>query len=97
VGTEFSIAVQVAPGEAPEILNTAGEASDAVRGVLVTVNSDDPAYFGGYVLDNYLAIADALDLTREDLVVLARNSIEASFLPTRAKAALLTELDGVST
>jgi adenosine deaminase len=66
-------------------------------GVLVTVNSDDPAYFGGYVLDNYLAIADALDLTREDLVVLARNSIEASFLPIRAKAALLTELDSVST
>lgn len=57
-------------------------------GVLVTVNSDDPAYFGGYVGDNYLAIAEALDLSIPDLVQLARNSIEASFLPDDRKAAL---------
>lgn len=57
-------------------------------GVLVTVNSDDPAYFGGYVGDNYLAIAEALDLTRADIVQLALNSIEASFLPEARKAAL---------
>ena len=61
-------------------------------GVLVTVNSDDPAYFGGYVGDNYLAIAAALDLTREDMVDLARNSVEASFLPDARKVALQEEI-----
>ena len=61
-------------------------------GVLVTVNSDDPAYFGGYVGDNYLAIAEALDLTRDRIVQLARNSIEASFLPEDRKAALRDEI-----
>lgn len=61
-------------------------------GVLVTVNSDDPAYFGGYVADNYLAIAEALGLTRADLVQLARNSVEASFLPDARKAALQAEI-----
>ena len=62
------------------------------RGVVVTINSDDPAYFGGYVADNYVAIADALDLTDADLVRLAGNSIEASFLPDAAKAELRAEL-----
>ena len=61
-------------------------------GVLVTVNSDDPAYFGGYVGDNYLSIATALDLSREDLVGLARNSVTASFLPEDRKAALQQEI-----
>src|SRR5690606_30359535 len=45
------------------------------QGLRVTVNSDDPAYFGGYLVDNYLAIAQSLDLGRDDLGVLARNSI----------------------
>jgi len=66
------------------------------RGVRVTINSDDPAYFGGYVLDNYLAIAEALDLSREELVVLARNSIEATFLDPDEKSVLLAELDAVA-
>ena len=48
-------------------------------GVLVTVNSDDPAYFGGYVADNYVAIAEALNLTREELAQLAENSLLASW------------------
>ena len=61
-------------------------------GVLVTVNSDDPAYFGGYVGDNYLAIAEALDLSRDQIVQLALNSIEASFLPEDRKAALRDEI-----
>ena len=63
-------------------------------GVLVTVNSDDPAYFGGYVGDNYLAIAEALNLDRDQLVQLARNSIEASFLPEDRKAVLQDEITG---
>jgi adenosine deaminase len=66
------------------------------RGVRVTINSDDPAYFGGYVLDNYVAIAEALDLTDDDLITLARNSIEASFLSDPEQAALLEELDIVA-
>ncbi|MGH8296189.1 MAG: adenosine deaminase [Steroidobacteraceae bacterium] len=54
-------------------------------GLRVTVNSDDPAYFGGYLLENYLAVERALGLTRAQLAALARNSIEASFLETAAK------------
>jgi adenosine deaminase len=50
------------------------------RGVCVTVNSDDPAYFGGYVLENYLAIQRGLGLSYADLALLACNSFEASFL-----------------
>ncbi|HXY76536.1 MAG TPA: adenosine deaminase [Steroidobacteraceae bacterium] len=55
------------------------------RGLCVTVNSDDPAYFGGYVAENYLAVYRALDLTTADLVQLASNSFEASFLPEADK------------
>ncbi|MCL1588685.1 MAG: adenosine deaminase, partial [Actinomycetia bacterium] len=66
-------------------------------GVMVTVNSDDPAYFGGYILDNYLAIATGLQLTRAELVKLARNSIEASFIGADEKARFLRELDTIET
>jgi adenosine deaminase len=55
------------------------------RGLCVTVNSDDPAYFGGYLADNYLAVQRSLALSRADIVQLASNSIEASFLPVAAK------------
>ena len=63
------------------------------RGLLVTVNSDDPAYFGGYVGENFRAAGAALDLSREQLLRLARNSFVASFLPDEAKRAYLEELD----
>jgi len=62
-------------------------------GIRVTVNSDDPAYFGGYVGDNYIALCDALNLTRADSVTLARNSIEATFLDDASQTRLLDELD----
>ena len=62
-------------------------------GVLVTVNSDDPAYFCGYVADNYVAAADALSLSAADIVQLAKNSIVASLLPHERKAELLEEID----
>jgi adenosine deaminase len=55
------------------------------RGVKVTINSDDPAYFGGYVLSNYLAVQRGLNLSRADITKLARHSIEASFLDPAAK------------
>lgn len=62
-------------------------------GLLVTVNSDDPAYFGGYLADNYLAVAEALDLSPLDMVTLARNSFEASFADEKRKAICLAEID----
>ncbi|MCY3621053.1 MAG: adenosine deaminase [Gammaproteobacteria bacterium] len=61
-------------------------------GVFVTVNSDDPAYFGGYVNDNYVAVAEALGLGRTDVVQLARNSFDASLLDDADKARLVGEL-----
>ena len=51
----------------------------------MTVNSDDPAYFGGYVLDNYVESAEALGLSRAELAKLCANSISASLLPRRAR------------
>ena len=64
------------------------------RGVMVTVNSDDPAYFGGYIGDNYVAVTETLGLSDEDVARIARNSLEATFLPEVEKAELLAELDG---
>jgi len=63
------------------------------RGLRVTVNSDDPAYFGGYIVDNFVDAQKALGLTREDVVVIARNSFAASFLPEQAKAAWMARID----
>jgi len=65
-------------------------------GLVVTVNSDDPAYFGGYLLANYLAVQRALGLSRADLAQLARNSITASLLAPQRKAELLAEIDLVA-
>jgi adenosine deaminase len=50
-------------------------------GLKVCVNSDDPAYFGGYVNDNFAALVDALDLGEDEIRRLVINSFEASFLP----------------
>ncbi len=62
-------------------------------GLVVTINSDDPAYFGGYVVDNYVAVAESLGLERSDLVKLARNSFEAAFLRVEDRRTFLDELD----
>ena len=61
-------------------------------GVMVTINSDDPAYFGGYITDNYVAAANALGLNRADLARLAENSFTASFLDEGTKARHITEV-----
>lgn len=61
-------------------------------GLNVCVNSDDPAYFGGYVDGNYRAVARALDLTREQLAQLARNSVLSSVLPKEREVELLEEI-----
>ena len=63
------------------------------RGVVVTLNSDDPAYFGGYIGDNYLAAAQALGLSQADIVRLAKNSFTASFLADDVKQRHLAAID----
>jgi adenosine deaminase len=62
-------------------------------GLRATVNSDDPAYFGGYVNDNFRAVTAALGLTRDELVTLAKNSFKGSFLDEAEKAAHLAAID----
>ncbi len=65
------------------------------NGLFVTLNSDDPAYFGGYVNDNYSAVTDALSLQRDEIVAIVRNSIQASLMPTSEKEAAFAEVDHV--
>jgi adenosine deaminase len=62
-------------------------------GLLATVNSDDPAYFGGYMNDNFLATFEALPLGLSHAQRLARNSFQAAFLPAAQKQAYLDEVD----
>lgn len=50
------------------------------RGLRVTINSDDPAYFGGYLLENFIAVRDALEMTQRQAIMLTRNSLQASFM-----------------
>lgn len=66
------------------------------RGLLVSANSDDPAYFGGYVGDNYDGLVEELGFGRDELVTLARNSINSSFADPLRKAELITALEEVS-
>ncbi|MCM2681358.1 adenosine deaminase [Echinimonas agarilytica] len=61
-------------------------------GLCVTVNSDDPAYFGGYLTQNMLAIQDAFELTQPQWIQLTHNSIDASFAPAERKQALKQRL-----
>ena len=63
------------------------------KGLHVTLNSDDPSYFGGYVNDNYIQLARAVGLTREQVIQMAKNSFEGSFLPEDKKAQYLAEID----
>ena len=62
-------------------------------GIRVTVNSDDPAYFGGYVTDNLVVLQEAAGLGPAELVQLQRNAIEISWLPSGAKDKLLADLE----
>ena len=63
------------------------------HGLCVTINSDDPAYFGGYVNENFLAVHRALGLTLEEIHQLARNSFEASLLTAGERQRFIDELD----
>ncbi|WP_372571442.1 adenosine deaminase [Ruegeria jejuensis] len=62
-------------------------------GLLVTVNSDDPSYFGGYLNDNYRAVHDHLALSEAEIVTLARNSFAGSFLSDAEKQAQMDKID----
>jgi adenosine deaminase len=62
------------------------------RGLCVTVNSDDPAYFGGYLLENFLAVQRGLELSRAEVRKLAENSFAAAFLPRETKDHWLREI-----
>ena len=63
------------------------------HGLRVTINSDDPAYFGGYLTENFLAVKKALGLERNDICRLARNSFRAAFLNRDEKQSFLDELE----
>jgi adenosine deaminase len=63
------------------------------KGLIVTVNSDDPAYFGGYVSENFRSISDALALSRTEIQTIARNGFAASFMPDDEKSAALGAYD----
>jgi adenine deaminase len=65
------------------------------KGLMVTVNSDDPAYFGGYVNQNYLAVSQALRLRREEIAMLVRNGIAASLMTVSEKERAFAEVDRV--
>jgi len=68
-------------------------ASLLARGLCVTVNSDDPAYFGGYMTDNYRAVCDALPIGPAEVKTLAKNGVRASWLPDARKAELERAID----
>lgn len=65
-------------------------------GLMVTVNSDDPSYFGGYISDNFKAIQKALELQPEDIVTLAKNSFTSSFIDDKSKQAAHDDIDRVA-
>ena len=62
-------------------------------GLMVTINSDDPAYFGGYVNENYTCIASALNLSKKQITELAKNSIKSSFLPDGDKEKIIMQIE----
>jgi adenosine deaminase len=64
-------------------------------GLCVTINSDDPAYFGGYINENFHAVGNAFDLTPHQLHALARNSFEAAFVDEARRSSLMATLDRV--
>ena len=66
-------------------------------GLKVTVNSDDPAYFGGYMNDNFNALVDAVDLSREEIIKLVKNSFKSSFMEKEARQRYLSTVEELAT
>lgn len=67
------------------------------KGLKATVNSDDPAYFGGYMNENFQAVTTALNLSQEDLLQLSKNAFEASFIDDQRRDKLVAKLDSFAT
>ena len=65
-------------------------------GLCVTVNSDDPAYFGGYINQNFIELWESLNLSKQDITILAKNSFAASFLPFEEKQQYYKRIDSYS-
>jgi len=65
------------------------------RGICVTINSDDPAYFGGYLEDNYAQAASALRLSTQEIATMAKNSFTASFIADKDKQRYCREIDEI--
>ena len=63
------------------------------KNLMVTINSDDPSYFGGYINQNYIEVARALNLTKDDILVLAKNSFTSSFLSDSMKQVYFDKID----
>lgn len=63
------------------------------KGLLATINSDDPSYFGGYMNDNFNAVAESLNLSQDDVVLLAKNGFRGAFLPEVQKQIYLSRID----
>ncbi|MBK6282799.1 MAG: adenosine deaminase [Draconibacterium sp.] len=61
-------------------------------GLLATVNSDDPSYFGGYINENFLSVAEALNLSKQEIALLAINSFKASFLEETSKQEMIEKV-----
>ena len=64
-------------------------------GLCATINSDDPAYFGGYIGENFLQSQRALNLSADDIYALAKNAFTASFLSHEEKVRYIAELDAI--
>lgn len=64
-----------------------------MQGVQITVNSDDPAYFPGYVADNLVVLQGEADLTREDIVAIVRNAFVIAWLDDSDRSTCLDRLD----
>ena len=96
------IALTLCPLSNQRLKNVPDLADHPVRamleaGLLVTVNSDDPAYFGGYVSDNYLALDAALNLTDAEATTIARNGFVAGFMADAERQAALAAFDATVT
>ena len=63
------------------------------KGIEVSVNSDDPAYFGGYISENYWALAEAYDLSVDQVVQIAKNSFNSSWISDQQKRNYVQEID----
>jgi len=66
------------------------------KGILAMINSDDPAYFGGYLGENFKVCIDHLKLTKEQVVLLCKNSVEASWLDIKEKQILISDIDEIA-